>query len=97
MREVKPRRVHPIVRKFTGDGATIHVRCNMSVFDEFLDKTARVSRVHVCVSVWVCGCVCIASLYVCVCVCVCVWCACVCACVCVWCVCVCVCACGMFC
>ncbi len=69
MREVKPRRVHPIVRKFTGDGATIHVRCNMSVFDEFLDKTARVSRVFVRV------CVCVASLYVCVgvCVCVCGW------------------------
>ncbi len=43
MREVKPRKVHPIVRKFTGDGTIIHTRCNMSVFDAFLDKTDRVS------------------------------------------------------
>ena len=41
---VNPRKVRPIVTKFTGDqaGRALSVRCNMAVFDDYLDKSEKV-------------------------------------------------------
>ena len=41
---VRPRKVRPIVTKFSGDkaGRALSIRCNMEVFDECLDKSEKV-------------------------------------------------------